>query len=524
MTLPPQGFLGLFSCISTSKGNHSVYCKQFKTESNISKDKRKVLEQLASNFMIHLSEAQQLEQPNKPSHFNQSFNFPKGILADLLVPTKAACGKKYIVSLEHLTFISHPIEIKSASIHFSSREHRSGSTPSFTISEDSTDEVTDSQTISIRNISKLLEVSSGHMSHDDDSDQTALHTFNIALVVDNRFIEPRFYNLIHEQIVEKLMNILEEEQISNSYISKQVQNLLQKTERQNIAIEDGDLNIILDSMMDHIRSGRSYAFDLHGRVHTFPNIRNCTSEIPLVQPFQTILLIEGRLQILKVLNEEFASQYIEYLDYISPFMSLSESCLVNDISSNAILDISQLLISLNYAKTIDPISLYNVYRVSESCDLNRVKLYSPNFKTKFGLDLFNLLSRLKFTKPLMQHIYDMTNATKDDPYSQILLDATLDLMRMDFITQITSQVFLKLSNDSSSLLYDPFTLSTNQLEYIDMLSNRLIPPMNEYFRKAFMYFNCKHNLNEIAYRTDLPITELHKLLELLEDHLIVVEI
>ena len=520
--LPAHAFLGIFACVSTSKGNHPVYCKQLRSDLPLTAQMKKHLLFLANNLTVHVSELQQLEAvSSKSHHFNQSFGFPKGILADLLVPLKAMCGKKYIVTLEHLTFISHPIAVDSASIHFSSRDHRSASTPSFTISEDSADDVQQEiPSISLRNISKLLEINNDNGPYDDESDKTALHTFNIALVIDNRFLEPVYFDELHEHIIEKLINIFELEQKNNNYISKQVQNMLQRSEKSNLAIEDGDMHVILDALLDHIKGGKSYAFELHRQIFTFPNIRSFNFEKIVVKPFQTILFKETRSQILKLLQEEFNPQYIIYFDHFSPFLSLSEICLVHDCDLAIILDMAQVIISLNYALAIDPISLYNSYCMSPTCDLNRVKLYSPNFKTKFGLDLFSLLSRLKLTKPLMQHVYDMTNVTQDDPYSQIWLDAVLDLLKMDLIRQITTQVFLILTDDiRTTLLYDPYELKSHQIEYIDMLSNRLIPPLNDYFRKSFIFFNGKHTINEISYHTQLPYTELQKLLEALEEHL-----
>eukprot|EP00835_Amoeboradix_gromovi_P006466 NODE_766_length_4395_cov_0.248138.p1 type:complete len:541 gc:universal NODE_766_length_4395_cov_0.248138:2215-3837(+) len=522
--LPAHAFLGIFGCVSTSKGNYPIYCKQLKSELPTTPATRKSIEFIANNLIIHQSELQQLEgsPPNNYSHFSNSFGFPKSILADLLVPTKAMCSKKFIVTLEHLTFISHPIAIDATPIHFSSREHRSGSTPSFTISEDSTDEVQPQQppTTSLKNMSKLLEINSDVNMFDEDNDKTALHTFNIALVVDNRYLESEYFDELHEHIIEKLISIFELEQKNSIYISKQVQNLLQRHEKSHLAIEDGDMHVILDNLLDHIKGGKAYAFELRNKIFTFPNIRGFNFETQTVQPFQTILFKESRAQILKLLQEEFIKQYIGYFDHFSPFLSISETSLIHDCPLEIVIDMAQTIVSMNYAHIIDPISMYNPYCMSPACDLNRVKLYSPNFKTKYGLDLFSLLSRLKNTKPLMDHVYDMTNVTQDDPYSQIWMDAMLDMLKMDLIRQISTQVFLILSN-GTTLLYNPYEATDEQMEYIDMLTNRLVPPLNEYFRKSFIYFNGMHTVTEIAYKTHIPSTELQKLFEALEKHLII---
>ena len=524
--LPPNGFLGLFACVSTSKGNHAVYCKQLKSDEILSPQMKKHLEYLATHLTVHENELQQLEgHGTKHGHFSQSFNFPKAILADLLVPSKVMCNKKYIVTLENVTFISHPIAINAASIHFINREHRSGSTPSFTISEDSNDDlqIQDTPSISLRNISKLLEIHTENHMYEEDGDKTALHHFNIALVVDNRYIDATHFDMLHEFVIEKLISIFEAEQLASHYISKQVQLLLQKTEKQTALNNDEDMHTILDNLLDHLKGGKSYSFELYQKIYTFPNIRNFSNNQSIVQPYQTILFKETRQQMEYLLQEEFNTIYLSYFNHFSPFLSLSESALINDCSLEVIIDMAQALVTMNYATVIDPISLYNFYAMSPLCDLNRVKLYSPNFKTKFGLDLFSLLSRFKKTKPLMEHVYDMANLTKDDPYSQIWMDAMLDLLKLDLVKQISVHIFLVFFNDSkSTLMYDYSELSTQELEQVDMLSNRMANPLNDYFKRICKYCNGKYSLNEIAFYSQVSFNDLQRLIEAMTGQLLLV--
>ena len=312
-------------------------------------------------------------------------------MADLLSPKTKICGRKFLLTVDDLTFIGHPNLLKVDNSQATASAAAAAAAAAAVAATGAGSSVPQSNSPG-----PLPLTSSG----DFHADSSMIH-FNLVFVLQSS--DKQIAHELHEHVIFKWSAALKHEQLRDNYVGRESELLMSLQEKFNIsgtndpavvkqgfmeeALKTSSLAREMKSVFEAVHNGRCVGLRVNDWVEISVLLPRPTPHftVPL-RVYHTILLLDDPKAIMRSLPADSSPLLLALVQCANPYRSFQELQKEVGCSLAQLFRLSAHLMYWNKAKIIDHITQNNIYVVSKTATLD---MYAPPSHSHFFFLLFS---------------------------------------------------------------------------------------------------------------------------------------